>query len=1407
MIYKLFSGTFSKGVPFEKLSIGVMYMKKILAIVLVLALLVVSVPIGTLGVNAAAAKTAYAVGDIVEFGSYKQSAIKNANGETIGFNVEPLKWRILKIENGKALLFTEEVIDNKYYNSTSATVDGYYGNNYAHSDIREWLINDFYNTAFSSAEKTCIVATTLDNSAAPTSYNASGSYTKYSSESTTDKVFLLSKDEANTYASKYFRTTATDYAISLGYQLYSGAGSVVGDNWTLRTAGNNTYQIYTVHVRWGEHVTYFNWYDDTITTPRGVRPAIYVDLDNFQENVNTNALTINIKQKIGNIDLGPYALKGATINVAGYEISLIDIEANLSLNIGENIKITSDTNGIIKVLIGFDQDASANLSGEKNSTNYWSESYQEVKSMYQDLTGNKVDTTRLWNKFSSLRGKLRRNNASMIVDVDSSLIGYAEFRATNDGIEFSEGGVVAQFEANTSVRTYPYPFVYLALGLGVNAKGELVFTNENGQINPSITVSPSFRITAGGGIGTRSTYAQIDAYGTLSANISTNSSVPFEAGIDLGARWMGYIFGKEIFSGAKSFASMELYPNLGDAWPVMLMCTEPDVNVDNVDSYMNLLDSSTPISRNYLASTYSLRSNLSTDGTDFLKRNAYPLSSPELVRFDDDTMLLVWIDDTGEKTIENRCSLMYSYFDGTEWSSPATVYEDGMNADMPSVYSDGTYAYIVWQKATCVFDETVETSEMLEHYDLYTTVFDSRTLTFSEKINLNSGDDTAFEFSPVVYGSAGNMKVAWIENSDNNVYQMSGENSLYTVSIDTEGSVSDVTEVIVTYDVFKGIDICNNGVVYSLYESESNNLYLYTDAAELIANGINSFDCANGKIFYFDATGFHSYDDIVTDYAEFGTIDEFTVSYCNGKYALFTTVLNEDFSKSLCYTTMTEDNALWSNMELYYGIGTYIRDYSPVTLSDGTVHVAFNHVTFDSETDDETAMIQIGQCTDDVNISLEYVDFDDDQLSDGSIDLLMNVSNHSSTKIKSLDVIIEDHNGYVAYSGTIELPLDAFSNSDFSVNYTIPEEYNDEVYTVKVTPTDYWDYDESDNKVGTTFQCVHINSDNWVVEVYPSSNVDGMLVQKCLVCNKILEEKEIPRLNFSGASLTLQDDMVINYKVNETLFTENGYTNPYVIFSLNGVDTKVTEYTTENGKYIFDFEDIIPHQMNDTIYATLYATYNGVEYASETREYSVATYCYNMLEKYNTSEYAELQTLLVDLLNYGAASQVYMDYKTDNLVNANLTEEQKAWGTSTERTLETVQDLEYKTIENSTVQWKGGGLNLQKSVGMRFKITADNIENLNVKVTNDIGEETIITSDAFEATEGGYYVFFEGLNAGQMSDVVYLTVYDGDTAVSNTIRYSIESYAYAKQNSADTNLAELVKSMMRYGDSAKAYVS
>lgn len=294
-------------------------------------------------------------------------------------------------------------------------------------------------------------------------------------------------------------------------------------------------------------------------------------------------------------------------------------------------------------------------------------------------------------------------------------------------------------------------------------------------------------------------------------------------------------------------------------------------------------------------------------------------------------------------------------------------------------------------------------------------------------------------------------------------------------------------------------------------------------------------------------------------------------------------------------------------------------------------------------------------------------------------------------------------------------------------------------------------------------------------------------------------------LKFAGASLSLQHNLAINYKVDKVLFENVGYSDPYVVFELNGVETRVSDYTISDDKYVFTFRNIAPNQMNDTIRATLYATYDGTVYASETREYSVSQYCYSMLDSCKDDKYAKLRTLLVDLLYYGAASQTYTDYKADTLVNASLTEEQMQWGTSTNPTLTSVLDTTYITVAEPSARWKGAGLNLQESVSIRLKFTAESVEGLTVRIESDDRIWTI-SSDKFLEEDGVYYVYFTGLDAGQMRQSVYLTIYNGETPVSNTACYSIESYAAEKQNSTVENLPELVRAMMRYGDSAYAYI-
>ena len=298
-------------------------------------------------------------------------------------------------------------------------------------------------------------------------------------------------------------------------------------------------------------------------------------------------------------------------------------------------------------------------------------------------------------------------------------------------------------------------------------------------------------------------------------------------------------------------------------------------------------------------------------------------------------------------------------------------------------------------------------------------------------------------------------------------------------------------------------------------------------------------------------------------------------------------------------------------------------------------------------------------------------------------------------------------------------------------------------------------------------------------------------------------------VRFASATLTLENNLSVDFKIDEAMCTQQGFENPYIVFTFNGKETIVREYDYDKTqkRYIFHFRNVAASQCNDTIYAVVHATADGTEYTSKVLEYSVATYCYAQLAQPAVIANTELRTLLVDLLNYGAVSQQYMNYKTDALVNAGLTAEQKSWASNPETKLTTVLNTKYQTVENPTAKWKSAGLVLESAIDMRLQLETTNIDGLCVKISTDKQTWTI-DSSAFEIAPGTnrYYVHFNALHAAQMSEPVYLTVYRDGVAVSNTLRYSIESYAQDKQNDTATPyLAELVKAMMNYGNSAYAY--
>lgn len=194
------------------------------------------------------------VGDIITFGNYEQDN-KTANGK------EEIEWKVLeKDENGKMFVISRYALDCRHYHSGNEKVT------WETSDIRTWLNNDFYNTAFTKTERAKIKTTTLENRD-NADYNTDGG------NDTKDKLFLLSIDEAKAYLPSTVERVciATKYAESQGSQLESLTRSC---RWWLRSPGSTLYNAAFVKV---------DGFILQLGTPvsvekRSVRPAMWIEL-------------------------------------------------------------------------------------------------------------------------------------------------------------------------------------------------------------------------------------------------------------------------------------------------------------------------------------------------------------------------------------------------------------------------------------------------------------------------------------------------------------------------------------------------------------------------------------------------------------------------------------------------------------------------------------------------------------------------------------------------------------------------------------------------------------------------------------------------------------------------------------------------------------------------------------------------------------------------------------------------------------------------------------------------------------------------------------------------------------------------------------------------------------------------
>lgn len=178
----------------------------------------------------------------ITFGSYEQDG-NIENGK------EPIEWMVVKDPNGTGFyLISRYVLDNKPLNSES-------NSDWRNSDLRKWLNNSFYSTAFTPIEQEMI---------------------KESFSGGVDsKVSLLSSGQHRTFFYLQKTGVPTPYAISNGIDVYTSIDGIdTCEYWLVDRGEDGLGNTKIVSVQ-----GYIINSGIKATTEAGVRPVIYISLE------------------------------------------------------------------------------------------------------------------------------------------------------------------------------------------------------------------------------------------------------------------------------------------------------------------------------------------------------------------------------------------------------------------------------------------------------------------------------------------------------------------------------------------------------------------------------------------------------------------------------------------------------------------------------------------------------------------------------------------------------------------------------------------------------------------------------------------------------------------------------------------------------------------------------------------------------------------------------------------------------------------------------------------------------------------------------------------------------------------------------------------------------------------------
>ena len=372
---------------------------------------------------------------------------------------------------------------------------------------------------------------------------------------------------------------------------------------------------------------------------------------------------------------------------------------------------------------------------------------------------------------------------------------------------------------------------------------------------------------------------------------------------------------------------------------------------------------------------------------------------------------------------------------------------------------------------------------------------------------------------------------------------------------------------------------------------------------------------------------------------------------------------------------------------------------------------------------------------------------------------------------------------------------------------------------------------------------------DWDVLLPPTCE-DGIEVRYCEICGEAIEAVVVPaddthvfgdwRLAESGtaverecescgevqiisvsgeATLTLEDEIKVNYKVGIAKPEGVPADVSAQVLVYESADAQTAEtldmiYENATGYYVAaNARTYAAKEIVDSHWMQFRITVNGIVIESGRIEYSPKIYAMNMLSK--GDGFGKTDDLVLSMLDYAAAAQNYFGYKTDNLANADVTEEMRAAAEAYRAEVYT-QDRPYQPQEFPWYPEYGVvmSLNLDGKVSVNGYLTAAAGEEVQMAVFKSaadaeagIGAAAEIV--AMQFTDGSYKGTTQTTEfaAKEFGDDVYLVFYVNGEEATPAIRYGVETYAYNKLTdaSAGEKIKALCEAMLNYASAAQMY--